>query len=125
MNVCWTEVSYKDYSIVYYQKRTREIVPLSLDKSRPSTFFDGACRDYLVGLGFNIYINENQKFMFKSNLGDGTHNQEELVTFYYLLKLSFQNSIHSLQVHGEFALVINHLNSIVGITSLSLHAFSH
>ena len=46
------------------------------------------------------------------------------LAYYYLLKLLFQKNFLSAQIYGDSSLVINHLNGIVNITSLSLHTYA-
>lgn len=78
-----------------------------------------------MGLGFILYANDLQKFLSKANLGIGSNNQGELLACYYLLKLLFQNNFLLAQIYGYYSLMINHLNGIVRITSLSLHTYAH
>ena len=77
----------------------------------------------MMGLGFILYVNDLQKFVNKANLGFGSNNQCKLLAYYYLLKLLFQKNFLYAWVYGDSSLVINHLNGIVRITSLSLHTY--
>lgn len=89
---------------------------------RPWAYFDGACRnkDAIMGLGFFLFLLGDHEFWFKTNAGQGTNNQSEFNSLYYLLKYGLNFSIIGLQVKGESQITISRLNNEVQVENICL-----
>lgn len=97
------------------------VEPLAMDETRPCAFFDGACSNLQVGLGFLLHLGESYFYAFKTNGGEGTNNVGELLACIFLESAN-HIGIQTLQVLRKYSLVINHLKGTIRITSLSLQS---
>ena len=79
----WTLVLY--FTFIDPQKIPRVILKMvTLDKSRPWAFFNGACkvRESVVVLGSIVYLSESHYFRVKANCGRGTNNLGEFKSLF-------------------------------------------
>lgn len=113
------EQRFKEHLTLACLKVPRVVDILTVDITRPWAFFDGACRNHQVVLGFLLHLGQNHHYTFKANYGEGTNNKGELLACFFLLKLASHIRLQVLQVYGGSSLVINDVKGTIRITSLS------
>jgi ribonuclease HI len=95
---------------------------LTVDKSIPWSFFDGACQGlgHVCGLGYVLYLSESHFYTGKENLGSGTNNYGEFKALLFLLKSSLNKGLECLQVFGDSTLVVNWMNDELQVQNIGL-----
>jgi len=84
--------------------------------------FQGASQDdsNKCGTVFVLKLSDVNFYQFKAHVGVGTNNRGELFALFYLLKWAFFLGVGSLNLYGDYSMVIQHVQGRVRITNWSL-----
>eukprot|EP00253_Pinus_taeda_P033090 PITA_33090 len=94
--------------------------PISLDKSKPWTFFDGSAQEAGCGGGALLYLNDDHYYKIQIKLGRGTNNFAELNTTKHIIHFAIQKQCSHLQLFGDSQIVCNWLNDASHCYAFSL-----
>jgi hypothetical protein len=113
---------YNQYKLKPKVQKVRLLVPVSINKSKPWGYFDGACEGEhrICGLGFLLYFSESNYVTGSGHMGAGTNNRAELQVLLEFLRRAKNHNVGTLQVFEDSKLAIDWMNNVRILENLEL-----
>jgi ribonuclease HI len=92
------------------RNKNRTIKEVTIEKSTPWGFFDGASQQYTCGGGGLLYFSDTHYYTLTSGLGNGTNNYAELMSLKLLLAFAIEKECKKITVFGDSKNAINWIN---------------
>lgn len=100
--------------------KTRSIREVTIDKTKPWGFFDGASQNYRCGGGGILHFSNSHYYTLTSGMGAGTNNYAELMSLKLLMAFALEKNCKVIIVYGDSKNVINWINGTQRCTNIRL-----